>query len=39
MTTTTPLAAPQSFYVMQDLVTLHARYEQAGGGFFAIGDR
>jgi mannose-6-phosphate isomerase-like protein (cupin superfamily) len=36
MTTTTPLAAPQSFYVMQDLVTLHARYEQTGGGFFAM---
>jgi mannose-6-phosphate isomerase-like protein (cupin superfamily) len=36
MTTTTPLAAPQPFYVMQDLVTLHARYEQTGGGFFAM---
>ena len=36
MTTTTHIAAPQSFYVMQDLVTLHARYEQTGGGFFAM---
>jgi quercetin dioxygenase-like cupin family protein len=36
MTTTTHIPAPQSFYVMQDIVTLHARYEQTGGGFFAM---
>ncbi len=36
MTNTTHIAAPQPFYVMQDLVTVHARYEQTGGGFFAI---
>jgi mannose-6-phosphate isomerase-like protein (cupin superfamily) len=36
MTTTTHIAAPESFYVMQDLVHLHARYEQTGGGFFAM---
>lgn len=36
MTATTHIAAPQPFYVMQDLVTLHARYEQTGGGFFAM---
>jgi mannose-6-phosphate isomerase-like protein (cupin superfamily) len=34
MTTTTTL--PDSFYVMQDLVTLHVRHEQTGGGFFAM---
>jgi mannose-6-phosphate isomerase-like protein (cupin superfamily) len=36
MIETTHLALPQPFYVMQDLVTLHARYEQTGGGFFAM---
>jgi quercetin dioxygenase-like cupin family protein len=36
MTTTTHTAAPRPFYVMQDLVTLHARYEQTGGRFFAM---
>jgi quercetin dioxygenase-like cupin family protein len=36
MTTTTHIATSQPFYVMQDLVTLHARYEQTGGRFFAM---
>jgi mannose-6-phosphate isomerase-like protein (cupin superfamily) len=36
MITQTAVSTPQSFYVMQDLVTLHARYEQTGGGFFAM---
>jgi mannose-6-phosphate isomerase-like protein (cupin superfamily) len=36
MIETRQIAVPQSFYVMQDLVTLHARYEQTGGGFFAM---
>jgi len=35
MTTSTHIAVPEPFYVRQDLVTLHARYEQTGGGFFA----
>src|SRR5687768_3793857 len=30
--TNTHIAAPEAFYVMQDLVRLHARYEQTGGG-------
>jgi mannose-6-phosphate isomerase-like protein (cupin superfamily) len=34
MTTTTTSNAP--FLVMQDLVRLHARYEQTGGGFFVM---
>jgi quercetin dioxygenase-like cupin family protein len=34
MTTATHTTAP--FYVMQDLVTLHVRREQTGGGFFAM---
>jgi mannose-6-phosphate isomerase-like protein (cupin superfamily) len=33
-TTTTTSNAP--FLVMQDLVRLHARYEQTGGGFFVM---
>jgi quercetin dioxygenase-like cupin family protein len=32
----TATIAPQSFYVMQDLVRLHVRHEQTGGGFFAM---
>jgi quercetin dioxygenase-like cupin family protein len=36
MTTTTHTTLPQSFYVMQDLVTLHVRHEQTGNGFFAM---
>ena len=36
MIETAHIAVPHPFYVMQDLVTLHARYEQTGGGFFAI---
>ena len=36
MTTTTHIAIPEPFYVMRDLVTLHARYEQTGGGYFAM---
>src|SRR4051795_1967774 len=39
MTTTTPLAAPQSFYVMQDLVTLHARYRADRLRIFRHGGR
>jgi quercetin dioxygenase-like cupin family protein len=35
-TTNTYVAAPEAFYVMQDLVRLHARYEQTGGGFFVM---
>ncbi|HEV3377653.1 MAG TPA: cupin domain-containing protein [Thermoleophilaceae bacterium] len=34
MTTTTTPNTP--FLVMQDLVRLHARYEQTGGGFFVM---
>jgi quercetin dioxygenase-like cupin family protein len=34
--TSTQIAAPEAFYVMQDLVRLHARYEQTGGGFFVM---
>jgi quercetin dioxygenase-like cupin family protein len=34
MTTATHTTTP--FYVMQDLVTLHVRHEQTGGGFFAM---
>src|SRR5215210_2859768 len=34
--TTAHIAAPEAFYVMQDLVRLHARHEQTGGGFFAM---
>ncbi len=33
MTTST---LPETFYVMQDLVTLHVRYEQTDAGFFAM---
>jgi mannose-6-phosphate isomerase-like protein (cupin superfamily) len=33
--TTTPTGVPE-FLVMQDLVRLHAGYEQTGGGFFAM---
>jgi quercetin dioxygenase-like cupin family protein len=37
MTPTTPqITGPEPFLVMQDLVTLHARYEQTGGAFFAM---
>jgi quercetin dioxygenase-like cupin family protein len=36
MTTATDTALPESFYVMQDLVTLHVRHEQTDGGFFAM---
>jgi mannose-6-phosphate isomerase-like protein (cupin superfamily) len=36
MDTTTHTLAPQPFYVMRDLVTLYAGYEQTGGGFFAM---
>jgi len=36
MTITTHVAALETFYVMQDLVTLHARYEQTGGSYFAM---
>ena len=36
MTTTTHIALPEPFYVMQDLVTLHAGYEQTGGSYFAM---
>jgi hypothetical protein len=32
----TQIAVPESFSVTQDLVRLHARCEQAGGGFFAM---
>src|SRR5688572_10061910 len=35
-TTNTQIAAPEAFYVMQDLVRLHARYEQTDGGFFVM---
>src|SRR5918999_3308709 len=33
---TTATLTTDRFYVMQDLVTLHVRHEQTGGGFFAI---
>jgi mannose-6-phosphate isomerase-like protein (cupin superfamily) len=33
---TTQIASPPAFLVMQDLVRLHARYEQTGGGFFVM---
>jgi quercetin dioxygenase-like cupin family protein len=36
MTTPTLPTTPETFYVMQDLVTLHVRHEQTGAGFFAI---
>jgi mannose-6-phosphate isomerase-like protein (cupin superfamily) len=37
MSTLTPhITIPDPFLVMQDLVQLHARYEQTGGGFFAM---
>jgi mannose-6-phosphate isomerase-like protein (cupin superfamily) len=35
-TTNTQIAAPEAFYVMQDLVRLHARYEQTNGSFFVM---
>jgi mannose-6-phosphate isomerase-like protein (cupin superfamily) len=34
--TTTSHIQTESFLVMQDLVTLHARYQDTGGGFFAM---
>jgi mannose-6-phosphate isomerase-like protein (cupin superfamily) len=36
MTTTSHMGLPQPFLVMQDVVRLHARYEQTGGSFFAM---
>jgi mannose-6-phosphate isomerase-like protein (cupin superfamily) len=33
---TTISPAPEPFLVMQDLVLLHARYEETGGGFFLM---
>jgi hypothetical protein len=36
MTPTTLIPGREPFYVMQDLVTLHARYEQTDGGFFVM---
>ena len=36
MTTSTLTTLPETFYVMQDLVTLHVRHEQTGAGFLAI---
>jgi mannose-6-phosphate isomerase-like protein (cupin superfamily) len=35
-TTDTHIAPAEPFLVMQDLVRLHARYEQTGGGFFVM---
>jgi quercetin dioxygenase-like cupin family protein len=32
----THTAAPQPFYVMQDLVRIHVRHEQTAGAFFAM---
>jgi mannose-6-phosphate isomerase-like protein (cupin superfamily) len=34
--TNTHVVAPEAFYVIHDLVRLHARYEQTGGGFFVM---
>jgi mannose-6-phosphate isomerase-like protein (cupin superfamily) len=36
MTTATHRTLPETFYVMQDLVTLHVRHEQTDAGFCAI---
>jgi hypothetical protein len=35
-TTNTQIAAPEAFYVMQDLVRLHVPYEQTDGGVFVM---
>lgn len=35
-TTTTQIAAPESFNVMQDRVRLHAPYQQTGGDIFVM---
>ena len=35
-TTTAQIAAPESFYVMQDHVRLHAPYQRTGGDFFVM---
>jgi mannose-6-phosphate isomerase-like protein (cupin superfamily) len=35
-TTDTQIAAPEAFYVMQDLVRLHVPYEQTDGGVFVM---
>jgi quercetin dioxygenase-like cupin family protein len=36
MSIITPTSQAAPFLVMQDLVTLHARYEETGGGFFVM---